>query len=67
MKVDLVMSTKNGEGSLPQVLKRIDEAFPYENINQKILVDDHSTDKTVFIAKVEKMIKLEGDNGGVMR
>lgn len=50
-KVDLVMWAKNGESSLPRVLKRIDEVIPYENINQKILVDDHSTDKTVFIAK----------------
>jgi glycosyltransferase involved in cell wall biosynthesis len=50
-KVDLVMWAKNGESSLPRVLKRIDEVIPYENVNQKILVDDHSTDKTVFIAK----------------
>lgn len=51
MKVDLVMWTKNGERTLPHVLKRIDEVIPHENVNNKILVDDHSTDNTAKIAK----------------
>lgn len=50
-KVDLVMWTKNGERFLPQVLKRIDEVIPHEVIHKKILVDDHSVDKTIYIAK----------------
>lgn len=45
------MWTKNGERTLPLVLKRIDEVIPQENVNDKILVDDHSTDNTVKIAK----------------
>jgi len=51
MKVDLVMWAKDGERYLPQVLKRIDEVIPSENVDQKILVDDHSVDRTVEIAK----------------
>lgn len=50
-KVDLVMWTKNGDKFLPKVFKRIDEVIPRKVINKKILVDDHSTDKTVEIAK----------------
>lgn len=50
-KVDIVMWAKNGERFLPSVLNRIDQVIPYENINQKILVDDHSTDKTREIAR----------------
>ena len=50
-KADLVMWAKNGERFLPRVLKRIEELIPHEEINQKILVDDHSTDNTVKIAK----------------
>jgi glycosyltransferase involved in cell wall biosynthesis len=50
-KVDLVMWTKNGETFLPHVLKRIDEVIPQENIHDKILVDDNSTDRTVEIAR----------------
>jgi len=51
MKVDLVMWAKNGEGTLSRVLNRIDEVIPHENVSNKILVDDHSTDNTVKIAK----------------
>lgn len=50
-KVDLVMWTKNGARFLPRVLKRIEEVIPNEDINQKILVDDHSIDNTTKIAK----------------
>jgi len=50
-KVDLVMWAKNGENVLPTVLKRIDEVIPHEVICHKILVDDHSTDRTTKIAK----------------
>lgn len=34
------------------VLKRIDKVIPHENVNQKILVDDYSTDATTKIARV---------------
>jgi glycosyltransferase involved in cell wall biosynthesis len=50
-KVDLVMWAKNGENVLPTVLKRIDEVIPHEVVCHKILVDDHSTDRTTKIAK----------------
>ncbi|MGC8912288.1 MAG: glycosyltransferase family 2 protein, partial [Nitrososphaeria archaeon] len=50
-KIDLVMWAKNGEKFLPSVLKRVDEVIPSEYINKKILVDDHSTDETVKIAR----------------
>jgi len=50
-KVDLAMWTKDGERFLAKVLKRIDEVIPFENIGQKILVDDHSADNTVKIAR----------------
>jgi len=41
----------NGAKYLPIVLKRIDMVIPYENINRRILVDDHSIDRTVEVAK----------------
>jgi len=50
-KVDIVMWAKNGADCLPKVLSRIDKVLPKKNVSQKILVDDHSTDATVKIAK----------------
>lgn len=49
-KVDLVMWTKNGERPLPAVLKRIGEVIPAEAVNQRLIVDDHSSDRTREIA-----------------
>ena len=51
VKVDLCMWTKNGVETLTKVLTRIDEVIPKENVCHKILVDDHSVDGTVKIAK----------------
>ena len=50
-KVDLVMWTKNGAETLPLVLKRINEVIPSELVNNRLIVDDHSTDETREIAK----------------
>jgi len=50
-KIDLVMWTKNGESSLPRVLRQVDEVIPFESVFNKIMIDDHSTDQTVKIAK----------------
>jgi glycosyltransferase involved in cell wall biosynthesis len=50
-KVDLVMWTKNGAETLPLVLRRLSESIPDESINNRIIVDDHSTDGTRDIAK----------------
>lgn len=49
--MDLVMWTYEGERTLPRVLKQIDRVIPKENVNNKMIVDDHSTDNTVKIAK----------------
>jgi glycosyltransferase involved in cell wall biosynthesis len=51
MKVDLTMWTKNAEQFLPVVLKRIDDVILRESVHRKILIDDHSVDDTVKIAK----------------
>jgi glycosyltransferase involved in cell wall biosynthesis len=51
MLVDLVMWTKNGAETLPSVLKRISEVIPDESVNNRILVDDNSTDGTCEIAE----------------
>lgn len=50
-RVDLVMWTKNGAETLPLVLKRIDEVIPDKFVDNRIIVDDHSTDDTPEIAK----------------
>lgn len=65
MKVDLVMWTMNGEKYLHRVLKRIEEVIPSENINQKILVDDHSADNTVKIAKEFNWDVYTNPRGGI--
>lgn len=49
-KVDLVMWTKNGAKTLPIVLRRIKDVIPERFVNQQIIVDDQSSDKTVNIA-----------------
>jgi glycosyltransferase involved in cell wall biosynthesis len=45
------MWTKNGANTLPTVLKRIDEVIPTESTNNRVIVDDHSTDNTPEIAR----------------
>lgn len=64
-KVDLVMWTKNGAATLHDVLKRIDEVIPVEDVCHKILIDDHSTDKTVDIAREYNWIVHPNPYGGV--
>jgi len=44
------MWAKNGEACLPEVLRRIHKVIPNESVCHRILVDDHSTDRTVEIA-----------------
>lgn len=48
--VDLVVWTKNGARTLGPVLKRISEVVPEKLVNQKVLVDDGSTDDTKLVA-----------------
>ena len=50
VKVDLVMWTRNGDETLPSVLKRISEVIPQAVINKRIIVDDESSDNTRQIA-----------------
>jgi glycosyltransferase involved in cell wall biosynthesis len=59
------MWTKNGERFLPEVLKRIDDVIPLENVNKKILVDDHSVDKTTEIAKDFGWSVYKNPKGGI--
>jgi glycosyltransferase involved in cell wall biosynthesis len=49
-KVDVVMWAKNGEDFLPSVLRRIEEVVPSESVASKIMIDDHSNDRTTRIA-----------------
>lgn len=50
-KADAVMWTKNSSRFLPLVLRRIEEVIPSKMLGKKIIIDDHSTDNTVEIAK----------------
>ncbi len=51
LKLDLVMWTKNGEITLPAVLERINSVVPSDAVNQRLIVDDASTDSTRTIAE----------------
>jgi len=50
-EVDLVMWTKNSAKLLPSVLTRIKKVIPSKVVGKKIIIDDHSTDDTVKVAK----------------
>jgi glycosyltransferase involved in cell wall biosynthesis len=49
-KVDLVMWTKNGSGTLSYVLPQIGRVIPKNVIRNKIIIDDDSSDDTKLIA-----------------
>ena len=65
MKFDLVMWAKGGEEFLPKVFKRIDAVIPHECVSQKILVDDHSVDRTVEIARDFNWTVYENPSTGI--
>lgn len=65
MKVDLVLWTKNGERTLPFVLNRINKLIPKESVNHRILIDDHSTDKTPLIALKNGWHHIISDGNGI--
>jgi glycosyltransferase involved in cell wall biosynthesis len=50
-RVDLVMWTKNGAETLPAVLARIAAVIPDMAVNQRVIVDDQSSDSTREIAR----------------
>ena len=50
-KIDLVIWTLNSEETLPYTLNSIEKQIPKKHINQKIIVDGKSSDKTKEIAE----------------
>jgi glycosyltransferase involved in cell wall biosynthesis len=64
-KVDLVMWTKNGEASLQKVLERINHVIPEAKVNQRIIVDDSSSDGTVKIAKSLGWMVIPNEGSGI--
>ncbi|MGB9756360.1 MAG: glycosyltransferase family 2 protein [Candidatus Bathyarchaeales archaeon] len=64
-KVDLVMWTKNSSKFLPIVLGRIEDVIPSEVVGRKIIIDDHSTDDTVEIAKALGWEVHDNPGGGI--
>jgi GT2 family glycosyltransferase len=50
-KFDIVIWVRNGEGTLPVTLKRIRQVIPSEFVEQRIMVDDHSTDASKKIGE----------------
>jgi glycosyltransferase involved in cell wall biosynthesis len=65
MKCDVVMWSKNGGRTLPKVLSQIDRVIPAEVMHRKILVDDHSVDNTVKIARDFNWEVYENPEGGI--
>jgi hypothetical protein len=64
-KYDLVLWAKNGESTLPHVLRRSSEVIPNELISQRILVDDHSVDRSKDIAKDFGWTVYPNESGGI--
>jgi glycosyltransferase involved in cell wall biosynthesis len=50
-KIDLTIWTLNSAKTLPFTLMSIEKAIPRERVNQKLMVDGHSTDETQNIGK----------------
>ncbi|NLE05275.1 MAG: glycosyltransferase family 2 protein [Crenarchaeota archaeon] len=63
--VDLVMWTKNGATTLPEVLGSIDQVVPKEVIHKRVIVDDNSTDNTREIAKKFGWTVVFNDGNGI--
>jgi glycosyltransferase involved in cell wall biosynthesis len=64
-KVDLVMWTKNGARTLPNVLRQIDFVIPKEAVKKKVIVDDCSSDDTKLIAKTFGWSVYPNDGKGI--
>jgi len=62
LEADLVMWTFNGSRTLDVVLKRINQVIPKQVVNQRLIVDDGSSDNTVSIAVARgwQVIRNEG-------
>jgi hypothetical protein len=51
-KIDIVMWTRNGQKTLLPVLKQLNTVIPKEQVGQRLIIDDDSTDLTKTIAVV---------------
>ncbi len=64
-KVDIVIWSKNGDKTLDQVMKRINEVIPKEVINNRILVNDHSIDGTPWIVVTNGWRQIINEGNGI--
>lgn len=65
MKLDIVMWTKNGSKTLFSVLNRINKVIPGAYVNQKLIIDDSSTDNTKQICKKANWKVLNNPGNGI--
>ena len=65
MKLDLVMWTYNSEKTLSYTLNSIKKAIPEKFINQKIIVDGGSNDRTALIADFFKWNFIKSKRKGI--
>lgn len=63
--IDLVIWAKNGESTLPLVLKQIDKVIPKQVVNKKIMIDDYSTDNTRQIGLDNGWIVVTNEGHGI--
>jgi glycosyltransferase involved in cell wall biosynthesis len=63
--IDIVMWAKNGELTLPFVLRQIDKVIPKHAINNRILIDDHSTDNTRQIGLEHGWVVIPNKGHGI--
>ena len=61
----MALWAKDGEKYLEDVLGRIDSVIPREGVDQKIFVDDHSTDSSRKIAQAHNWTVYPNIKGGV--
>jgi glycosyltransferase involved in cell wall biosynthesis len=59
------MWTRNGEKTLPSVLKNISEIIPDNSVNKRVIVDDKSTDSTIDIARSFDWIVVPNEGAGI--
>lgn len=59
------MWTKNGENTLPHVLPQINLVIPEKNINQRLIIDDASVDKTRLISESYGWTVLNNEGSGI--
>jgi glycosyltransferase involved in cell wall biosynthesis len=65
MKVDLVLWARNGERTLPFVLDRINNVVPKDVVNNRIVVNDHSTDSTALHIKKCGWTEVQSEGHGI--